>query len=394
MPTVGESITEATLANWNKKNGEYVERDEIILTLETDKASMEIVAEYAGTLSIIIDEGSVVAIGTKLGEIDTSTKPAQQKTNSKQTTHSISHQNPALSPAVRKMAIEKNIDVQNLHGSGKMGRITKGDILNNSSTHPSSTAAHSNKKPESIPDFPTVNLGQQQEEITRKTMSPLRKTLARRLVEAQQTAAILTTFNEIDMSQVVQLRKTYKEDFKKKHGVSLGFMGLFVKATLAALKKFPQVASQIDGDDLVFTNFINIGIAVSTKKGLIVPVIKHADKMSLPEIELAILHYATKGRDGKISMDDLTGGSFTISNGGVFGSLMSTPILNPPQSGILGLHKIEERPIAVNGQVIIKPMMYVALSYDHRVIDGKESVGFLLSIKESIENPARLLLHI
>ena len=369
IPAVGESITEATIAVWNKNSGDYIHRDEAILTLETDKASVDVVAEHSGELSIQVKQGETVEVGAVIGSIDTSIKeapPLQKKA-------------PPLSPAVRKIVSEKKLD-PNLQGAGKGGRLTKAEAL--AATPPPTPSLH-----------PQTTQSTKME-TRREPMSPLRKTIAKRLVQAQQTAAILTTFNEIDMTQVIELRKKYKESFKEKYGVSLGFMGLFIKATVTALKTYPRVNASIQEDQIILKNFVNMGIAVSTDKGLLVPVIRQADQLSVSDIELSIHHYASKARNNTISIDDLSDGSFTISNGGVFGSLMSTPILNPPQSGILGLHKIEERPIAIQSQVVIRPMMYVALSYDHRIIDGKESVGFLVKIKEGIEDPSRLLLDI
>ncbi len=401
VPAVGESVTEATVAEWNKQSGDYVQRDEVLLSLETDKASVEIVAEHAGALEISVEEGDVVGIGTILGKIDTeaAAPAASSDSNTASSPTPMAAATPTsgkdasehLSPAVRKIMAEKNLSPSQVSGSGKDQRITKADALGASA--PAQQSSTPTPEKTAAPGLPQIN-SNIEAEVTRTKMSTLRKTIAKRLVEAQQTAAILTTFNEIDMTAAKALRAKYKESFKERHGINLGFMGLFVKATCAALKEYPLVNGSIEGNEFITRNFVNMGIAVSTPKGLMVPVIKHADKMSLAEIELSIRHYAIKARDGKISIDDLSGGSFTISNGGVFGSLMSTPILNPPQSGILGLHKIEDRPMAVNGQVVVRPMMYVALSYDHRIIDGKQSVGFLVKIKEGLEDPARLLLDV
>lgn len=426
VPAVGESITEATISEWKKKNGEAVKRDEVLLVLETDKASVEVVAENDGTLSTKAQEGETVQIGSIIGTIDTEGSP---RSDSAQTGKGLSSSAPSpavpasaaangngnghrdsagssssphLSPAVRKIVTEKGIDPASLgSGSGKGGRLTKGDVLEVAQTSGKtgkSDAALSEKtatqstlsEPLPLPQSKAKTSG----DVKRVPMSKLRQTIARRLVEAQHTAAILTTFNEIDMTAVMALRAKYKDSFKEKHGVGLGFMGFFVKATVAALKAFPQVNSEIEGTSVLYKDFINMGIAVSTEKGLLVPVIRDADQLSIAEIELAIRHYALKARDGKISLDDLADGTFTISNGGVFGSLMSTPILNPPQSGILGLHKIEDRPMAVNGKIEIRSMMYVALSYDHRIVDGRESVSFLVKIKEGMEDPSRLLLDL
>ncbi len=423
VPAVGESITEATISEWKKKNGETVKRDDVLLVLETDKASVEVVAENDGVLTTRVQEGETVQIGSVIGTIDTEGSPRSDSAQTGKDTSSSapspaapapaaangnghrssagSPSSPHLSPAVRKIVSEKGIDPASLgSGSGKGGRLTKGDVLEVAQTgHAGKTdSILSEKTPTQSTLATSLPLPQSKAkasgDVKRVPMSKLRQTIARRLVEAQHTAAILTTFNEIDMTAVMALRAKYKDSFKEKHGVSLGFMGFFVKATVAALKAYPQVNSEIEGTSVLYKNFINMGIAVSTEKGLLVPVIRDADQLSIAEIEMAIRHYALKARDGKISLDDLAGGTFTISNGGVFGSLMSTPILNPPQSGILGLHKIEDRPMAVNGKIEIRSMMYVALSYDHRIVDGRESVSFLVKIKEGMEDPSRLLLDL
>lgn len=418
IPAVGESITEATISQWNKKNGEIVKRDEILLTLETDKASVEVVAETAGKLSISVQEGQTVAIGSVVGEIDASAAgeasaskpsgapskapPPPPGASAAQFTSNQSVEKPApkpqappvpsssgskpLSPAVKKLVTENQIDTSTVSGTGKDGRLTKGDVLG---------AMKSSGAPAAKPTaLPTPRSGSVSQETTREPMTKIRQTIAKRLVEAQHTAAILTTFNEIDMSNVMALRSKYKDSFEKKHGIKLGFMGFFVKAAIEALKAYPKVNAYIEGTDLIYHHYYNIGMAVGTEKGLLVPIIKNAESLSLAEVEMSIKHYAEKARDGKIALDDLNGGTFTISNGGVYGSLMSTPILNPPQSGILGLHKIEERAVVIDGKIEIRPMMYVALSYDHRVIDGAQSVGFLVKIKECMEDPARILLEI
>jgi 2-oxoglutarate dehydrogenase E2 component (dihydrolipoamide succinyltransferase) len=291
-----------------------------------------------------------------------------------------------MSPAVNRIVNEKGLNPKDITPTGPKGNITKADAMSAQAAAPA--------KPQAPTPLPSPGAGQIAQEQTREKMTRLRQTIATRLVEAQHTAAILTTFNEIDMSATMELRSHYKDSFQKKHNVKLGFMGFFTKAVIEALKAFPRVNAQIDGDEIVYNHFHNIGIAVGTEKGLVVPVVRHADFLSLAEIELSIKHYGEKARDGKITVDDLSGGTFTISNGGVYGSMMSTPILNPPQSGILGLHKIEQRPVAIDGKVEIRPMMYVALSYDHRMVDGKEAVGFLVRIKECMEDPARMLLEI
>lgn len=415
VPTVGESISEATIAQWLKKSGEHVKRDDVLLSLETDKASVEVVSEFEGILTTLAKEGDVVKIGAVVAEVDsagvatapsnaapskatTPTPPAGASASSSPAMKPPQSVNAGvLSPAVRTLVGETGINPQSLAGSGLGGRVTKGDVLHalNSAPGISGSAPTAAKETKSeIPPLPQAKGLSIGEEIERRPMTSLRRTIAARLVEAQHTAAILTTFNEIDMSNVMEVRTKYKETFQKKYGINLGFMGFFVKATLEALKTFPLVNGSIEGSDLLIKKFYHIGIAVSSEKGLIVPVIRHADHLSIAEIELAIKHYATKARDGKISIDDLSGGTFTISNGGVFGSMMSTPILNPPQSGILGLHKIEERPVAIQGKVEVRPMMYVALSYDHRMIDGRESVSFLVRIKECMEDPTRMLLEV
>jgi 2-oxoglutarate dehydrogenase E2 component (dihydrolipoamide succinyltransferase) len=410
VPAVGESITEATIGEWAKKSGEFVKRDDIILLLETDKASVEVVAPNDGVLTTMANPGDVVKIGAVVAVIDTegvatagTPQPAKNveaptaapslaaKETSKKEIHPELKTH--LSPAVSRVVAERGLSPSEIQGSGKDGRITKHDAI----TAPSSTASASQapqaKKAEATVALPTPKRTGERGE-RRVAMTTIRKRTAEKLVQSQATTATLTTFNEIDMSAINQIREKYKDKFKEKYGISLGFMGFFVKAAVAALKAVPQVNAFVQGNDIIYHDYANIGVAVSTERGLLVPVIKDADQMSIAEIELAIRHYALKARDGKISIDDLSGGTFTISNGGVFGSLMSTPILNPPQSGILGMHKIEERPVAVGGQIVIRPMMYVALSYDHRIIDGRESVTFLVKIKEGVEDPSRLLLEL
>ncbi len=401
VPAVGESITEATIASWMKKDGEAVKKNDVLLSLETDKATVEVVAENAGKLTIGAKAGSVVKIGASVGQIDTDAAgapaeaaPAAAKTDSPPPAPSApaaaapkAGVNETLSPAVRRVVEERGLDPAAIPGSGKDGRITKFDA--ESATKGEAPSAKESPKAPAAP-VPTGPAGT----VTRVPLTTIRKKIAQRLVEAQHTAAILTTFNEIDMSAVMEAREKYKDKFKEKHGVSLGFMGFFVKASIQALQAVPEVNAFIDGDDQLFHNYYNVGVAVGTEKGLIVPVIKNAEQLTLAGIELAIRNFALKARDGKISPNDLGGGTFTISNGGVYGSLMSTPILNPPQSGILGMHKIEERPIVINKEIKIRPMMYVALSYDHRIIDGKGAVTFLVKVKEAIEDPQRLLLEV
>jgi len=413
VPAVGESVTEAEIGEWLKKSGDYVKRDEVILTLETDKASVEVVAEDSGVLKTMAAEGDTVAIGAVVATLDTSAsapqdssatskandeeKQSEQKSAGNQNGSAQPEATPQvfaspnkdhLSPAVRKAVHEKGLDPNSIEGTGRGGRLTKEDVMKASSPSPAPQKAPTTDNQSTPPRRDPS------ERTERVKMTTLRRKIAERLVNAQQTAAILTTFNEVDMSALMNLREQYKDPFEKKHGVRLGFMGFFVKATIEALKEFPAVNAEIDGADILYKNFYNIGVAVSSPKGLVVPVLKDADQMSLAEIEQEIKNYAIKARDGKITIDDMSDGSFTISNGGVFGSLMSTPILNPPQSGILGMHKIEKRPVVVDDQVQVRPMMYLALSYDHRMIDGKESVSFLVRIKENIEDPSRMLLQV
>lgn len=437
VPAVGESITEGTIASWNKKNGDFVKRDEVLFNLETDKASVEVVAEADGVLTQKAKAGEVVKVGAIVGELDTDAKagasapaasappPPQQSSVSslagaaaaagasfggaqKSTpppAPSVSASQ-TMSPSVRRVVQENNLNPDSIAGTGKGGRLTKADAMGAAATAsgpaappaPRAAPAGASVSPgqalPAVSPFKAPALGGLREEVVREPMTTIRRKIAERLVQAQHTAAILTTFNEIDMTEVMALRSKYKEKFEKKYGIGLGFMGFFVKAVVEALRAYPRVNAFIDGNDVLYHNYYNVGVAVGTEKGLMVPVLKHVEHMSLAEIEMSIKNYATKARDGKISIDDLNGGTFTISNGGVYGSLMSTPILNPPQSAILGMHKIEERPIAIKGQVVVRPMMYVALSYDHRIIDGAESVSFLVRVKDCIEDPSRLLLEI
>lgn len=407
VPPLGESVTEATVARWLKKVGEMVKADEALLELETDKVTLEVNAPAAGVLTkVAAAEGSTVAIGDALGELDSEAKPsvagpaAAPEKAPIPTPAPVTAQAPALtptpvmtaspapfvstsstdklSPAVRKMTTETNINPATLAGSGKDGRFLKGDVLQ----------ALSN--PSAAPLAP-ISQGPLEERVK---LSRLRQRIAQRLKEAQNTAAMLTTFNEIDMANVMAVRKRYQEAFEKKHGVRLGFMSFFTKACVTALKEIPAVNAQIDGDDIVYKNHYDISVAVSSPQGLVVPVVRGADHLSFADLEKTIGHLGKKARDGKLSMEDMTGGTFTITNGGIFGSLMSTPILNTPQSGILGMHKIQERPMVVDGKIEIRPMMYVALSYDHRLVDGREAVTFLVRVKECLEDPERLLLDI
>lgn len=406
VPAVGESITEATIGSWQKQNGEAIKRNDVLLLLETDKASVEVVAEQDGVLNILVEAGQTIAIGSVVGSIDSDAKPTVGSTQKASTppppantaTTSSAAQKEihmdlksALSPATQRVVSERGLDPATIAGTGRDGRLTKADALN--APAPSKAAA-TTSVPTSAPTLISTKGSSHQGEQKRVAMTTIRKKIAERLVLSQQTTATLTTFNEIDMTNVMAIRNKYKEQFKEKYGVNLGFMGFFVKASIEALKAWPAVNAFIQGTDILFNNYYNIGVAVGTDKGLIVPVIKDADHLSIAGVEGAIRDFAIKAREGKISIDDLNGGTFTISNGGVYGSLMSTPILNPPQSGILGLHKIEERAVVINGKIEARPMMYVALSYDHRMIDGKEAVSFLVKIKEGIENPERLLLEI
>jgi 2-oxoglutarate dehydrogenase E2 component (dihydrolipoamide succinyltransferase) len=406
VPAVGESITEAVIGSWTKKSGEFVKMNEVIMLLETDKASVEVIAEKDGVLTINAQAGDIVKIGATVGSIDTDGKPTATASattkasapapTSTATAGKATH--PELqahqSPAVQRVVNERGLDVSSVQGTGLGGRLTKGDVLNAPVASPAPTAPVAAKAPAKPTTVPVPRGPSKQGEIERVKMTSIRKKIAEKLVTAQHTAAILTTFNEVDMTKVIEIRNKYKDKFKEKYGVNLGFNGFFVKATIEALKQLPAVNAWIVGDEIEYHNYYNIGIAVSTERGLMVPNIKDADNLSVAGIELAIRDLATKGRDGKITPDDLSGGTFSITNGGVFGSLLSTPILNAPQSAILGLHKIEERPVAINGKVEVRSMMYLALSYDHRIIDGKEAVTFLVKIKEGVEDPERLLIEV
>jgi 2-oxoglutarate dehydrogenase E2 component (dihydrolipoamide succinyltransferase) len=398
VPAVGESITEATIAAWLKPDGSLVKRNDILLSLETDKATVEVSADGDGVLKISTPAGTVVKIGAVIASIDSDGKAtAVAATSDTPPASPVAAApvaaNPApaashdgLSPAVRRVVAENNLNPNEIAGSGKDGRITKSDAENaigKTAAAPAVSAA----PVAAVASAPAGG-------IRRVPMTTIRRRIAERLVEAQHTAAILTTFNECDMTGVLNLREKYKDKFKERYGVSLGFMGFFVKACIEGLRAYPAVNASIEGTDIMYKDFYNIGVAVGTEKGLIVPVIKNADQLTLAEIELAIKDFGGKAKLGKISVADLSGGSFTISNGGVYGSLMSTPILNPPQSGILGMHKIQERPVAIGKQIEIRPMMYLALSYDHRMIDGKEAVSFLVKVKECIEDPTRIFLEV
>jgi 2-oxoglutarate dehydrogenase E2 component (dihydrolipoamide succinyltransferase) len=397
VPSVGESITEGTISRWLKKEGEQVRAGEAVLELETEKATTEVPAPAAGTLAITVPQGETVAIGAVVGRVqEGAAAPTPASDN-----YAKADQRPApapsmkseattLSPAARQLAADSGLDVSKLAGSGRGGRILKEDVL----AHLEQRAATPTESKEAPRAAPAAVEPPRDGRETRQRMSAIRQRIAERLVAAQHNAAILTTFNEADLSAVVALRGRFKENFQKKHGVSLGFMSFFVKASIEALKAFPVANARIDGTDVVYQYFYNIGVAVSTEKGLMVPVLCDADLITFADIEKRLADLAAKAREGKISVGDLQGGTFTITNGGIFGSLLSTPLLNPPQSAILGMHAIQKRPIAVDDQIVIRPMMYLALSYDHRLIDGREAVGFLVRVKECIENPERMLLEV
>ena len=391
-PTFPESVADGTIANWIKKEGESVNQDEVIAEIETDKVVLEVLAQSNGVVSKILKtEGETVLSSEVIGEFSESEgKPETIKKNNetivdlkedKNEETEVERDNKKISPAAKKIVIENNIETEDVKSSGKNNRITKADVIN----HISSDIEESSKLSEFSED---------ERPQKRVPMSRLRSTIAKRLVSVKQDTAMLTTFNEVDMLPIKDLRSKYGEEFEKEHGVKLGFMGFFVVAAVQALKKFPMVNASIDKNDIVYHGFQDIGVAVSTERGLVVPIIQDADTKSLSEIEKSILEYSKKAKEGKLSIDEMQGGTFTISNGGVFGSLLSTPILNAPQTAILGMHAIQERPIAIAGEIVIRPMMYLAMSYDHRLLDGKEAVTFLVSIKEQLESPERLLLNL
>jgi 2-oxoglutarate dehydrogenase E2 component (dihydrolipoamide succinyltransferase) len=384
VPALGESVSEATVAKWFKNLGDMVKVDEPLLELETDKVSVEVPAPVSGKLSSMsVQAGATVKVASVLGAIEEGAAPAAKPAAAPAPAKAEAPAaEPPLSPAVRKLVTENKIDPASISGTGRDGRVTKSDVLERMAA------------PSPIPPAAAAAAVSAQGHEERVKMSRLRLTIARRLKEAQDTAAMLTTFNEVDMTAVMGLRNQYKEIFEKKHGMKLGFMSFFVKAVIQALKDIPAVNAEIDGDDIVYKNYYHIGVAVGTDRGLVVPVVRDADRLSFAGIEKTIADFGKKARDGQLQIADMQGGTFTISNGGVYGSLMSTPILNAPQSGILGMHKIQERPMAVNGQVVIRPMMYLALSYDHRIVDGKEAVTFLVRVKEGLEDPQRALLDL
>ncbi len=422
VPTLGELVTEATIGKWFKKAGDAVKADEALAELETDKVTLEVNAPAAGVISeIVVKEGETVAVGTVLGSIAegaaagsvSAAKPAAQPAQAKpapiqaaapapetrpsapQPAPSRSQNTDTLAPSVRRLAEESGISPTAVTGTGRDGRVTKGDMLAviEGGASPSAAPISFGKiqtPPAQAPRAPYTPPVEAREERVR--MTKLRQTIARRLKEAQNTAAMLTTFNEVDMTTIMEMRNRYKDLFEKKHAVKLGFMGFFVKACIHALHDIPSVNAEIDGDDIVYKNYYHIGIAVGTERGLVVPVVRDADKKSIAEIEKEIAGFGKRARDGKLGLEEMQGGTFTISNGGVYGSLMSTPILNAPQSGILGMHKTQERPIAMQGKIEIRPMMYLALSYDHRLVDGREAVTFLVKVKEALEDPQRLIL--
>ncbi|QIF93338.1 2-oxoglutarate dehydrogenase complex dihydrolipoyllysine-residue succinyltransferase [Proteus vulgaris] len=394
VPDLPESVADASVATWHKKPGDSIQRDEVLVEIETDKVVLEVPASEAGVLeSILEDEGATVGSRQLLGRIrlgdstgiPAEVKPAQDSTPAQRQSADIAEKgnNDALSPTARRLVAEHDVNPADVKGSGVGGRLTRQDIeghvANKTATKP-------------VEEAPQALLSHRSEK--RVPMTRLRKRVAERLLEAKNTTAMLTTFNEINMQPIKDLRAQYGEAFEKRHGVRLGFMSFYIKAVVEALKRYPEVNASIDGTDVVYHNYFDISIAVSTPRGLVTPVLRDADAMSMADIEKNIKALAVKGRDGKLTVEDLTGGNFTITNGGVFGSLMSTPIINPPQSAILGMHAIKDRPMAVDGQVVILPMMYLALSYDHRLIDGRESVGFLVTVKEMLEDPARLLLDV
>jgi 2-oxoglutarate dehydrogenase E2 component (dihydrolipoamide succinyltransferase) len=441
IPSVGESIQEALLAEWFKKDGDHVKKDEPLFVIETDKVTLEIEAEADGILKIKVEAGKTVSIGQVVGTIDTDAvdqdktekdqkekkkasepeneqeeptekqedrevkedekvikedkdkkEQEQEQEQEKEKKEEEDKQEQPLSPAVRRLVAEKNIDTSNIVGTGPGGKITKGDVILHLESEEADKKVVSKEKKVSVPEKTTEETSDEQ--IERKPMSPIRRRIASRLLESKQNTAMLTTFNEIDMSRVMNIRSRFKEKFKETHNIDLGFMSFFIKATVSALKEFPEINASIEGNDIVYHKYYHIGVAIGTGTGLVVPIIKHADRLGYAGIEQAIVDFVKKVKEKRLEISDMEGGTFTITNGGVFGSLLSTPILNYPQSGILGMHKIEKRPVAIDDEIIIRPMMYVALSYDHRIVDGREAVTFLRRIKEFIEDPERILLEI
>jgi 2-oxoglutarate dehydrogenase E2 component (dihydrolipoamide succinyltransferase) len=411
VPAVGESITSGVLSAWHKQNGEMVQDGEPLYALETDKISTDVPAVGSGRLQIQVEAGREVQIGQVIATLDETTKAQPPAAEQETTTQkpppkdAEAETGTTLPPAVRRIVEEENVPVSEVKGTGKHGQITKADVVQYLESRSSGSAPKKEEKQVVLSTIaPTVEApsavkgtadapGDKAGRTTRRKMTPLRKKIAAQLVMAQQNAAMLTTFNECDMTAVMKLRGQYQESFQKRHGVKLGFMSFFIKAVVDALKTVPAMNARIDGDDLVENHYYDIGVAVSTDRGLVVPVVRDADRKDFATLEKDVAAYATKARDGKLQLDDLMGGVFTITNGGIYGSLLSTPILNPPQSGILGMHKIQSRPVAVGEKIELRPMMYLAVSYDHRVVDGKEAVTFLVRVKECIEDPTRLLLQ-
>jgi len=412
IPGVGESVQEAVLAQWYKKDGDMVRKDEPLFVIETDKVTLEIVAEADGILKIMAAEGETVAIGAVVGTIDSAAAavpvpeppPPKEKKAApvpeEPPAPAVPIQleaRPVLSPAVRRLVAEKNIDPATITATGPGSRITKGDVLlhlEQTMVAVRDAAISETRRPSVSQPKDSVAPAAPAAEVSRKPMSPIRQRIASRLLEAKQNTAMLTTFNEIDMSRTMAIRTQFKDAFRDKHGVSLGFMSFFIKAGVEALKEFPEINAFIDGNEIVYHHYHHIGVAIGTDRGLVVPVIRNAENLSFAQLEQAIVDYVEKIKSNRLELADLEGGTFTISNGGVFGSLLSTPILNTPQSGILGMHKIEKRPVVVDDKVQVRPMMYVALSYDHRIVDGREAVTFLVRIKECIENPERIMMEI
>jgi 2-oxoglutarate dehydrogenase E2 component (dihydrolipoamide succinyltransferase) len=432
IPSVGESIQEALLAEWFKKNGDYIKKNEPLFVIETDKVTLEIEAEADGILEIKVEAGKTVSIGQAVGTIDTEAeekgkpeksekekkKPPEPEKDQEETKEEkiedkkqkeeekeekkVKEKEPEkdneykkqqqLSPAVRRLVSEKQIDIDKIEGTGPGGRITKGDVILYLESQEADKRTISKEKKVSGPDKTTDEISDEQ--IERIPMSPIRRRIASRLLESRQNTAMLTTFNEIDMSRVMNIRSRFKEKFKETHGIDLGFMSFFIKASVSALKEFPEINAFIEGSDIIYHKYYHIGVAIGTGRGLVVPIIKYVERLTYGEIEQAIVDFVNKVKEKRLEISDMEDGTFTITNGGVFGSLLSTPILNYPQSGILGMHKIEKRPVVINDEIVIRPMMYVALSYDHRIVDGREAVTFLRRIKEFIEDPERILLEI
>ncbi len=405
IPNVGESVREAVLAEWFKQDGDIVRKDEPLFVIETDKVTLEVVAEADGRLKILVAAGETVAIGAVVGALepaDAAVAPAKPEPvavpKPEPAPATAAAQTPAvpappatpvdgipLAPSVRRLIAEKHLDVSRIQGTGPGGRIGKGDVL-----------LYLEQAPAGIPDAPPIPAAEPSAAAMeeRKPMTPIRKRIAERLLESKQRTAMLTTFNEIDMTRAMEIRSMYKEAFQKRHGVSLGFMSFFVKASVEALKEVSEINAFIDGSDTIYHNYQHIGVAMGTERGLVVPVIRHVERMSFAQVEKAIVDYVAKIKENRLELADLEGGTFTVSNGGVYGSLLSTPILNMPQSGILGMHKIEKRPVVIDDRIVIRPMMYVALSYDHRIVDGKGAVTFLKRVKEFVENPERMALEV